>query len=150
MSTTSSAISSLTAGARRSAGSTDLNGTASTGWCALPTCATMMMEAFRTTHGAMSMTSSTGASARPTRKPVNPSCSSGRTTGWSPSVTKRTRILLPASCLTGTRKPPTLTAPAIGTSRAAASALWLSLNDAASAEPSATTSTTISVYRRSC
>lgn len=54
MSTTSSAIPSLTAGARRSAGSTDLNGTASTGWCALPTCATMMMKAFRATRGAMS------------------------------------------------------------------------------------------------
>lgn len=98
---TSSVISLLTAGARRSAGSTALNGTASTGWCALPMYVTMMMRAFHATpslltHGAMSMTSSAGVSARPTRKQENPLCFSGRTTGWSPSATKRTRILPPA------------------------------------------------------
>ncbi|MBZ3661067.1 hypothetical protein JT306_03980 [Salmonella enterica subsp. enterica serovar Kentucky] len=47
MSTASSAIPSLTAGARRSAGSTDLNGTASTGWCALPTCASFARHSWR-------------------------------------------------------------------------------------------------------
>ncbi|EHK7994218.1 hypothetical protein KCS96_002974 [Salmonella enterica subsp. enterica serovar Taksony] len=55
MSTASPAIPSLTAGARRSAGSTDLNGTASTdlngtastGWCALPTCASFARHSWR-------------------------------------------------------------------------------------------------------